>query len=365
MLSGTLFLTLKVFSATGGIEKVSRIAGKALNELYADVDIYSMHDKQDDANEKYFPLNHFKAFNASKVQFVTSSVAAGRKKKLVIMSHINLLAVGYLIKSFSPSTKLVLLAHGIEVWKKFRGLKKKMLQHCDLILPVSRYTMNTMSGMNKLEASRFRVLNNCLDPFLQQPRTKAKSQELLSRYGFTKQHSILMTLCRMSSEERYKCYDKVLMAMKELNMPNLRYMIIGSYDKEEKTWIDSLVRDLNLEDSVVFTGFVEDDELADHFNLTDLYVMPSTNEGFGIVFIEAMYYGKPVIAGNKDGSVDALNNGSFGTLVDPHDVKELSKAIAHNLDPGNSLNPGRDMLNDKFSYDKYRKNLESILNESV
>ena len=55
--------------------------------------------------------------------------------------------------------------------------------------------------------------------------------------------------------------------------------------------------------------------------------MPSEKEGFGIVFIEAMFYGKPVIAGNKDGSVDALCNGELGLLVDPGSVTEIATAI--------------------------------------
>jgi len=55
--------------------------------------------------------------------------------------------------------------------------------------------------------------------------------------------------------------------------------------------------------------------------------MPSKGEGFGIVFLEALSCGKPVIAGNKDGSVDAVLNGKLGVLVDPDDVAEIGEAI--------------------------------------
>lgn len=365
MRRGILFLTLNVFSATGGIEKVSRIAGKALNEISDDVEIYSMHDKASDANDRYFRLERFKAFDADKIKFVSSSLAAGRGKKTVILSHINLLAVGYLIKMAYPGTQLLLLTHGIEVWKKFSWLKRKMLNSCDLILPVSRFTKQRMLQLNNLDASQFRVLNNCLDPFLHKPSGVEKSRTLLKKYGFTPGDTILMTLSRMSSAERYKGYDKVLVAMKELNVENLHYMIIGKYDSEEKARLDKLISDLGLADKVVFTGFVSDEELADHFNLADVYVMPSEKEGFGIVFIEAMYYGKPVIAGNRDGSTDALDNGRLGTLVDPNDPAELSRAIAKIINSKASFIPDRDKVDQKFSYDQYKKNLERIINETA
>src|SRR6185437_13841430 len=86
---------------------------------------------------------------------------------------------------------------------------------------------------------------------------------------------------------------------------NLKYLLIGKYDDREKARLDVLIKKYGLQQQVVFTGFVPDEALADHFNLSDIYIMPSEKEGFGIVFIEAMYHNKPVIAGNRDGSVDA------------------------------------------------------------
>ena len=52
-----------------------------------------------------------------------------------------------------------------------------------------------------------------------------------------------------------------------------------------------------------------DEELVDHYNLSNVFLMPSYGEGFGIVFLEALSCGIPVIAGNTDGSKDALMNG--------------------------------------------------------
>jgi len=68
-------------------------------------------------------------------------------------------------------------------------------------------------------------------------------------------------------------------------------------------------------------------DLPDHYRLADVFVMPSTGEGFGIAFLEAMASGVRVIGGNRDGSVDPLGDGTLGTAVDPEDAHELASAI--------------------------------------
>ena len=89
--------------------------------------------------------------------------------------------------------------------------------------------------------------------------------------------------------------------------------------------------------------------------------MPSIKEGFGIVFIEAMYYSVPVIAGNLDGSVDALCDGALGILVDPNDQEEITNAIEKIIEDRSAFIPNRDLLMKKFSYDTYKDNLTTFL----
>ena len=89
--------------------------------------------------------------------------------------------------------------------------------------------------------------------------------------------------------------------------------------------------------------------------------MPSMKEGFGIVFIEAMYYGLPVIAGNMDGSVDALCNGELGLLVDPYNQGEIRQAIEKVLANKEAYIPNRELLMKNFSYASYKSKLEQML----
>lgn len=357
-----LFLTLKVFSTTGGIEKVCRIAGKALYESDFSVKIFSMYDAIM-PNEKYFPLQIFTGFCNNKISFILKSFREGIRNKIVILSHINLLSIGYFIKLFSPKTQLVLFAHGIEVWQPLSVIKKKMLKKCDKILAVSNYTKNKLTEVNDVNAAKCDVLNNCLDPFFAEEENVDGYNTLYDKYKLSKDNFILLTVTRIAADEQYKGYDKVIDAMSKIikDFPNVRYIIAGKYDLSEKNRLDSLVEKNNLSHAIIFTGFISDKQLSAYYRMADVFIMPSVGEGFGIVFIEAMYYGLPVIAGNKDGSVDALLNGRLGLMVDPDKEEEIILAVKKIINDRTDFIPDNNMLMEKFGYSIYKENVKEIL----
>ncbi len=360
-----IFLTLKVFSSTGGIEKVCRVAGKALYEFglrrNADVRFLSMYDKANSADHnKYFPSEIFKGFGINKKQFIIHSVKEGRNADVIILSHINLLIVGWLIKKIKPTVKIILFAHGIEVWGKKSVMKRKMLQSCDEIIAVSEFTKRKMISENGIHESACSVINNCLDPFLILPRNVVIPADLPQRYGIIAGDKILFTLSRLSSTERYKGYDKVMEAMVNLTA-HVKYIIGGSYDQEEKEYIENIITKLHLGNRVILAGFIPDDEVEAHFTMSDCYVMPSIKEGFGIVFVEAMFYNLPVIAGNQDGSTDALRNGELGLLVNPSQVDEIRKGIIDILGNPSTFKVSKRTLLHYFSYASYKLKISNLL----
>jgi glycosyltransferase involved in cell wall biosynthesis len=372
MLNHTLFLTLRVFSATGGIEKVCMVAGKALYELTGDklkqtLQIFSMYDRQEEVNTKYFPSGIFRGFGKNKFQFVRAAFQTGINSRQVILSHANLLLPGVLIKLFAPNTRLILIAHGIEVWSPFSFGRRYLLAKCDHILAVSDFTKQKLVAVHGIAENKITILNNCLDPFLEPPLQTGKNPELLDRYGLAPDHFVLLTITRLASREQYKGYDNVLFALKILKetIPGIRYLVAGKYDAAEKQRLDKLVSDLALQQYVIFAGYIPDEELAAHYSIADCYIMPSKKEGFGIVFIEAMYYGKPVIGGNKDGSLDALDNGKLGIPVNPDSIHEIAAAVVKVRSNTAAYIPDRQLVMEKFSYLVYKENLREVLNSPL
>ena len=129
------------------------------------------------------------------------------------------------------------------------------------------------------------------------------------------------------SSERYKGHDRIIRAMPSVlaRVPDTVYLIVGSGDDQQR--LEQFADETGVASRVIFAGQVTDAELHDYFALARVFAMPSTGEGFGIVFLEAMACGTPVLAGNCDGSVDALDHGRLGRLVDPTDVHAVASGI--------------------------------------
>ena len=143
-----------------------------------------------------------------------------------------------------------------------------------------------------------------------------------------------MTVGRLASEERYKGFDQVIEAMPQLikRFPDLKYLIVG--DGQRSRRLEDKIEALGLSDHVIFTGYVSEYEKIAHYNLADVYVMPSTGEGFGIVLLEAAACGVPVVGSRVDGSSEALLEGRLGRLVDPTNKIELEDAVVAALEKG-------------------------------
>jgi glycosyltransferase involved in cell wall biosynthesis len=181
----------------------------------------------------------------------------------------------------------------------------------------------------KLPDSAYTLLPNAIH--LDRYGIAPKCQELIARYGLH-DRKVILTLARLPGAERYKGVDEVLDAMPALlaDEPTLTYLIAG--DGDDRGRLEAKARDLRIDDRVVFTGFVREDEKADHFRLADVFAMPGRGEGFGFVFLEALACGVPVVGSAVDGSREALRDGVLGELANPSDPTSVSNSIRRALD---------------------------------
>jgi phosphatidylinositol alpha-1,6-mannosyltransferase len=366
-----LFLTLKTFSASGGIEKACRIAGMAMNEYCKEsqrgFSMYSMYDEKKIKTEPYLPRTVFKGFAGRRWWwFIIKSVQRGIKSRVVVFSHINLLLAGYFVKLFSPKTKVILTVHDIDGSKQLSIHNKRMLKYIDLVITVSDLAKEKMKLLFDLPGERFHVLNNCLDPFLPTPSAdESRRSECRSSYGIAENDFVLMTLSSLSSKGKSRGYDKVLVAVKKLHatFPNLKYLFVGKYDDDEKIRLNDVIRDLGIEEDVIFTGFVPDSVLGDYYNMSDLYIVPGEKEGFGFRYIEALYYNKPVIAGRVDGDTDNQYGNSLGTIIDIRNQDEIITTIQKVIANLKAFMPDPKLVLEKFSYTVYKNKWKKILDD--
>jgi glycosyltransferase involved in cell wall biosynthesis len=113
------------------------------------------------------------------------------------------------------------------------------------------------------------------------------------------------------------------------SVPDLIYMIAG--DGSDRARLETKARELGIADRVIFTGFICEHEKVDHYRLARAFALPGWGEGFGIVLLEAMACGVPVLGSTLDGTRDALLDGALGLLVNPHDHADLERGILETL----------------------------------
>ena len=257
----------------------------------------------------------------------------------------------------------MLFAHGIEIWNALAGWKKQMLSKTE-IWAVSRYTAGQIIHHHGIAANNIKVLNNCLDPYFKLSEPISKPATLLAKYGLNSSQKVMLTICRLSSSEQYKGYDLVIECLEQVIKiyPDLVYLLVGKGDATELARIQKLIAQSSLRKNVILTGFVPDDELVLHYQLADVFVMPSKAEGFGLVFIEAAAYGCPIIGGNADGSRDALMDGELGILLNTNDTAAMGEAIITTLrKEKHESKVIQTMCFETFGYRQYREKVSNLL----
>ena len=362
-----LFAYLIAFSKTGGIEKVNRTILRCLtqeNKLIANA--WSIYDKNPEIN--YYPRFGFKGFNSNKLLFTTQLIKNIFKWDKILVGHINLSAVMRAAKKMKPSLKIVLIAHGIEVWGKLSANKLWLLKNADSIISVSEYTKNRMVKDSAINPDNITVLHNCLDPFFPKNFDIERPRYLSQRYNIDPHTKIVLTVSRINKDEGYKGYDTVIKVLGRIIIKdpsvNFKYILCGKYDSIEYKRIMDLIVLRNLSDKVILPGFILDSELVDHYRLSDIYIMPSKKEGFGIVYIEAAACGLEVIAGNADGSAEAMMNGEIGHLVNPDDEKEIYEKLYELLNkPLTKSKEISDKAYLQYDFDKYKERFLDIIEE--
>jgi phosphatidylinositol alpha-1,6-mannosyltransferase len=280
-----------------------------------------------------------------------------RKIGLVIAAHINLLPFAYLA-SRRFQCPLALLIFGVDAWRQTsRRVTNRIASKLDSVVSISNITLDRFLAWSGVDRARTHLIPNAVDLVHLTPGPK--NNELLAKYKLDG-HKILMTLGRLQSDDRYKGVDEVLELLPSLrrDVPDICYLVIG--DGTDRRRLEEKARSLGVAHQVVFAGYIAESDKLAHYRLADAYVMPSSGEGFGFVFLEAMAAGIPVVASKTDGSREAVREGLLGTLVDPGDPGDIRRGILEALNRPRGVVP--DGL-DYFAYERFEERVHRWLDE--
>ncbi|MCC5665618.1 glycosyltransferase [Nostoc sp. CHAB 5784] len=367
-----VFVFLEIFAHEGGIQSYIKDIFRAylgLSQAYK-AEVFLLRDSPDSLNPFEDKNLKFHYFKNQSPQIGRLQMAAALLKCLlqsrpqqVFCGHINLaLLVQTLCQPLGiPYT---VLTYGKEVWEPLKNQERRALTSAAGIWTISRYSRDRACAANSLNPKMVQMMPCAIDGDKFTPGSK--QPELGKKYGLTGA-KVLMTVARLWSGDIYKGVDVTIRALPQIAQvfPEVKYLVIGRGDDQPR--LAKLAAYLGVSDRVVFAGFVATEELMEHYRLADAYIMPS-QEGFGIVYLEAMACGVPVLSGNDDGSADPLQDGKLGWRV-PHRSPDAVATACIEMLQGNDQRCNGKWLREQaialFGIDAFQQHLQKILLSSV
>ena len=283
-----------------------------------------------------------------------------RRPERVFCGHINLAPLVQILCQ-PLGIPYTVLTYGKEVWEPLPHSQRQALERASAIWTISRYSRDRLSAANGINPEKVQILPCVVDGdrFVPAP----KPVDLVVKYGLDNA-KVLMTVARLWSGDIYKGVDVTIRALPQIlqSFPEVKYLVIGRGDDRPR--LAKLAADLGVAEKVIFAGFIPTEELVAHYQVADAYIMPS-QEGFGIVYLEAMACGKPVLAGDADGSADPLQDGNLGWQVPHRDSHAVAQACFEILQGRDRRCHGqwlREQTLAKFSKQALTQKLASLLN---
>jgi phosphatidyl-myo-inositol dimannoside synthase len=367
-----LILATKFFGI-GGAEGYTRMFAEAIAAEGAQVEVLSLVDG--DAADRSCPGAYLgdggsRLTRWGQVRFVAEALRRGRRWDLALCSHVAVAPVG-LALSRLLRIPYVVLGYGIDVWGDVGGLRRAALQRAARVVALSHFTARMVATVQRVPRDRICVIHPAVDPVLL-GQAVAHSPAPPDHNGVT-----LLTVARLSAEERYKGCDAVIAALPAvLAGGHVRYVIVG--DGDDRPRLQALAEAQGVGPVVTFAGSVQRDGLAPWYRDCDIFVMPSvaeqrpdgwTGEGFGIVYLEAAAFGRPVIAGLGGGAPEAVQDGVTGYVVDGRDVNAVAATImrlARDAPARERMGAaGRQWVHKHFTFERFRREAGAIVTAAL
>jgi len=290
-----------------------------------------------------------------------------RQEKIeqILISHV--LPMGYI--ALMLKLPFIVSLHGYDVlaaqktpWKKYWLLK--ILNQAKAIIVNSKFTQNEVLKLG-ISLNKIVIVYPC-------PNIKPENLILAERQALKAElelhgKKVLLSVGRIVPR---KGFDKVIESLPEVieRVPNLQYLIVGNGKFKDE--LENLALKLKVLDHLTICEDIPDTNLPSYYDIADVFIMPARQigsdvEGFGIVYLEANFFGKPVIAGKSGGACEAVIDGETGILVDPENVSDIAKTIIHlmnNQEYARKLGEnGRIRVANEFQWNKQVLKLKNIL----
>lgn len=354
----------------GGVQRAGRHVAAVMSEFAAghgmECRLLSLNDSRE--LHRMAVGNREFVFTGSargKARFSASAAhAARRRAKVVVVGHPFLAPVARGTKFFARKAKSVVWTHGLEVWEPLSILRRRALSNADLVIAPTNDTANHVATQQDIPRERIRVVPWALDPQFEALLTGKLAPALPANFPSGR---IVLTVGRWCADERYKGMDTLITALPRLLMewPDVQLVAVGEGDDQE--WLEQMADGRGVRRHVHFLSGLSYAEIAACYQACEIFALPSRGEGFGLVYLEAMACGKPVIGGAHGGAPEVIDDGKTGYLVQHGDAGQLAtslEALLANPELGREMGArGRERVEREFRFNVFAKSLKKILRD--
>jgi len=357
---------------TGGMERFNRLFSRALGEYCSlhggRLTVLALAD-QAVPEEAADAMVEVRCFAGNRARFAQAAMDSAFRSELLVVGLSNFMPLALPMIAAARlrrRPRIALVVHGVEAWVRWGWLSRLAGRSLDCLLSVSQHTADRCTQINDLKHVPVKICPNALDPSFQPYlATPAAVDEV--------DGPALLTVTRLGSFGEYKGVDTVIQALPAIltSCPGAHYAVIG--DGHLVPRLRALAESLGVVGQVEFRGRVSHEDLVRAYRECSVFVMPSAGEGFGVVYLEAMAFGRPVVAASAGGAPEVVSDGATGLLVPYGDAAVLADTLTRLLrDP--SLRhmmgaAGRARVAELFTYDRFRarvwETVDSVLRPGV
>ena len=352
--------------AAGGIQNYTATLMRALAEIIGETNVRMVAVPAEAATRRD---GNAALGLVTKFRFLLTALSAGLfwRPRLVLCTHLAVSPVARMIHRITGAPYWVVL-HGIEVWCELPPAKVGALLAAQQLVVNSKFTWQSASARHGLEKCESVLLAPTF-AIAESSTTREQTSDVVSEIA-----PVVLTVGRLAASERYKGHDVMLDAWRAVlsEIPGAQYVIVG--DGDDRARLETRVKEMGFSDSVIFRGALSGTELQSCYDECQVFALPArTNlnssaprgEGFGIVFLEAMAHGKPVVGPNVGAPTEFIHDGEHGLLVDPVNPGQLAEALIELLShPERSRQmgaAGREWVQQQYSYEVFRERVRKIL----
>jgi phosphatidylinositol alpha-1,6-mannosyltransferase len=299
--------------ADGGIQQLARDAVAALADGGRPLEVWTLLDGAVPSGAVPADVE-IRCAGGSRSRLVRWAIAAAAgpcRGRRVIVMHAHLAPLVFLMQGRGALATIVL--NGVEVWKPLSLPARAVFERADRLIAISA-----------LSARRFRQAN---------PRFSDARIEIChlgvaaaAAVGGTPDPAVALIVSRLSTEDPYKGHEALLRAWPAVSarVPGARLVIVG--DGDDRSRLETLARALGISGVVTFAGRVSNAELLQWYERCAFFALPSTGEGFGLVYLEAMRAGKACIA-CPGAAEEIVEHDRTGLIVPDQDPARLADAV--------------------------------------